>query len=103
MNDTDCWQSGAPNGGQVAASSYTLPALMFVAQPAIIRGPESSRIASSPPLLKEGGSFTGLTVIVTVAIFDGALMSAGGFRPLHLPARIRYVNVSVPKKFGAGV
>ena len=46
------------------------PALMAVAQPATVWAPASSCTVWSAPLVKDGASLTGLTVTVTLDVFE---------------------------------
>ncbi len=57
------------------ADSLAGPALIEVAQPAIVCRPEFSLTAWLAPLTNEGTSLTGFTVIVTVALADGTIWS----------------------------
>ena len=52
------------------ADSSAGPALMAVAQPATDCAPESSSTVWSAPLVKDGTSLTGLTVTVTLDVFE---------------------------------
>jgi hypothetical protein len=51
------------------------PALIAVAQPVTICAPASSATIWSGPTVKEGGSFTAATVIVTLATLESAVPS----------------------------
>ena len=52
----------------VCPASSAGPGLIPVAQPLIVRAPESSSTESSGPLTKLGGSLTDATVMETVAV-----------------------------------
>ena len=80
----------------VWANSFAGPSLIAVAQPGIECAPEFSKTVWLPPLVKEGGSLTAVTVIVNVA---GALSSVE-------PPPLSWawsVIVATPLAFAAGV
>ena len=49
----------------VCDPSFGAPSLIEVAQPVIVRPPASSSSVTSAPLVKVGGSLTGVIVMVT--------------------------------------
>ncbi len=80
-------------------ASFDGPALIAVAQPAILAAPESSATVWLPPLVNDGASFTADTVIVKVWV---ALVS---IPPLLVPPSswIETVTIADPDRFAAGV
>ena len=57
--------------------SFAGPGLMLVAHPITVTSPEQRLAVGSAPFVKPGGSFTELTVIVTVAAAEPSVPSLG--------------------------
>ena len=63
-----------------------------MAQGLTVTGPASSSTVWSGPLLKEGASLTGVTLMATVAVFES-----------RLPSLALKVKLSAPLASGSGV